>query len=196
MTDYHNKHHIVHPTSTIQDAQYLQERPSQNEFRTRELEDAILSLTHAGFGVRFLAYVIDLILLSCIKGLIIGPIVGFGGLQDTYFGIKLFSVENILSAIIYFSYFILMTYYFRATLGKMILGLQVLSTKEKKLSLTTVFTRELFGRYISNFFWSLLYLVVLFNPKKRGVHDMLSDTFVVKEDKAHVREFIINEGIR
>lgn len=196
MTKYKNEQYVEHRVSPLQDAQYIKERPSRSELRTRELEDAILELTHAGFCVRFLAYIIDLILLGCIKGLIIGPIVGFGGLQDTYFGIRLFSVENILSAIIYFSYFILMTYFFRATLGKMILGLQVMSTREHKLSLSTVFTRELFGRYISNFFWSLLYLVVLFNPKKRGIHDMLSDTYVVKEDKHHIRQFITNEGLR
>lgn len=196
MTEHFNESNTVRQYSPIDNGQYVSERASDTYSHKRKLEDEILALTHAGFGIRLIAYIIDLILISCIKGIIIGPIVGLGGLHDTYFGIRLFSVENILSAIIYFSYFILMTYRFRATLGKMILRLKVLSLKEEKLSIGTVLTRELFGRYISNFFWSLLYLVVLFNPKKRGIHDILSDTFVVREDKEPIRQFILNEGIR
>ncbi|WP_414053454.1 RDD family protein [Macrococcus equi] len=193
MSEYSNKAHVVHHTSPyVDDAQFKQNR----DMRTRKLEDDILELTHAGFGIRFLAYVIDLILIHCINSIITAPIVKIGGLEDVYLGIKLFSVEHILSAIIFFSYFVILTYCFRATLGKMILGLKVLSTKEDKLSVETVLTRELFGRYISKSFFSLLYLVVLFNPKKRGIHDLLSDTYVVKEDKEHIRQFILNEGVR
>ncbi|MCE4956336.1 RDD family protein [Macrococcoides caseolyticum] len=178
----------------IPDGQWV-ERTENDLAHTRQIENDILTLTRAGFGSRCLAYLIDLMLIACIKGIIIGPIVGIGGLENLYFGIRLFSIENILSAIIYFGYFIIMTYCFRATLGKMILGLKVLSVHEDKLSMLTVLTRELFGRYINNFFLNLLYFVVLFNPKKLGIHDMLSDTYVVKESSEHIRQFIANEGL-
>lgn len=191
MTEYINESTTVYHTEPTLDRQYISSRDARN---TR-LENDILELTHAGFGVRFIAYIIDLILIGCIKGIIVNPLVRFGGLEDVYLGIPLFSVENILSTLIFFGYFILMTYYFRATLGKMIMGLKVMSTLEDKLSIQTVVTRELFGRYISKAFLGLLYLVVLFNPKKRGIHDMLSDTYVVKENKEHIRQYILNEGI-
>ncbi|MGV2874943.1 RDD family protein [Macrococcus capreoli] len=186
----------VHSNSTtpIPDGHFVAQ--SNHDMYTRKLEDDILRLTHAGFGLRFLAYILDLLLIGAIKGIIISPIINIGGLQNVYVWIPLFSVEHILSTIIYFSYFVIMTYCFSATLGKMIIGLKVMSIKNEKLTMSTVLTRELFGRYINNFFLSLLYLVVLFNPKKRGIHDMLSDTFVVKEDKEYIRQFILKEGIR
>ncbi|RXK18244.1 RDD family protein [Macrococcus sp. DPC7161] len=151
--------------------------------RFRYTED-LKYVLKAGFGIRMCAYIMDLIIVFSIAKILIGPIIHFGHLEDVYLGIKMFSIENILNAIVYFSYFIFMTFFFKQTLGKMIFQLKVHS-KLKQLTFMQVLTRELFGRYICNFI-ALLYLVVLFNPNKEGIHDMLSDTCVIKENKAYL----------
>lgn len=161
-----------------------------------KLTEQLIHATEAGFGVRFIAFIIDLIVIGSIKSIILNPFDAWLGLSDMYIMTPLFSVYNVLSALIYFGYFILLTFFFNATLGKMILKLKVVHENGRKLSIGTVITREFFGRYISNFFAYLLYLVVLFNPNKRGIHDLLSDTLVVKEESAVLREKLVKREIR
>lgn len=158
-------------------------------------ERDIINSTHAGFGLRLAAYLIDLIAIWSIKKIIIHPIVSMLNLEDKHFWIPLFSVENIGSAFVYFLYFILMTWFFRATLGKMLFGLKVISYTRDPLTFGRVVIRELFGRYISDFFARLLYLVVLFNPKKQSIHDMLAETIVVKERDEQLRHRMIDAAI-
>lgn len=157
-------------------------------------EREIVNSTHAGFGLRLVAYLIDLIVIWSIKMIILHPIVRMFNLEDKHFWIPLFSVENIGSALVYFLYFVLMTWFFRATLGKMLLGLKVISYTRDPLTFGRVVTREFFGRYISDFI-KLLYVVILFNPKKQGIHDMLADTIVVKERDEQLRHRMIDIAV-
>ncbi|QQB06386.1 RDD family protein [Macrococcoides caseolyticum] len=161
-----------------------------------KLIQQLIHATEAGFGIRFVAFIIDLIVIGSIKNIVLNPFDASYGLSDIYIMTPLFSVYNVLSALIYFGYFILLTYFFNATLGKIILKLKVVHEDGRKLSIGTVITREFFGRYISNFFAYLLYLVILFNPNKRGIHDLLSDTLVVKEESALLREKLVKQEIR
>ncbi|UBH12523.1 RDD family protein [Macrococcus armenti] len=169
---------------------------SSHKYMDHKLRRQLIHATEAGFGIRFIAFMIDLIIVGSIKNIVLNPLDSAFDLQSMHAFIPLFSVYNVLSAVIYFSYFVLLTYFFNATLGKMILKLKVVHENGHKLTIGTVLTRELFGRYISNFFLYLLYLVVLFNPNKRGIHDLLSDTLVVKEDSALLREKLVKREIR
>lgn len=155
-------------------------------------ERDIVYATHAGFGIRFVAFLIDLLIIAALKTLIIGPIMTFTGIEDQYYLLPIFSISNLISAVIYFIYFILMTWFFKATLGKMICGLKVISFYNQSMTFFDCIIRELFGRYISNSLLGLPYLIVLFNPKKQGIHDMLSDTIVVRERQISLRSRIIN----
>lgn len=171
-------------------------RPKYAQQEKYKLEKSLVELTHAGFGIRLVAFLIDLIIIGCIKGLVINPLAAFTSIDKIYFGFEKFSMINIISALVYFGYFILMTYFFSATLGKMIFKLKVISEHHQKLSLMDILTRELFGRFISDALLRLPYLVILFNPSHRGIHDLLSDSIVIREEKEKIRNFIINEGIR
>jgi len=133
---------------------------------------------YAGFWMRFWAYLVDLIVIAGLKRLIVSPILGFFG-QESADGI--FSLSNLLSAVVFYLYFVLLTKYFGQTLGKMMFGIKVIPLKEKRLSWQTVIFREWIGRYISASI-VILYVLVAFLPKKQGLHDYFADTTVIHEN--------------
>lgn len=133
----------------------------------------------AGFWIRFWAYTADILILASIGMLIIKPV------------FRLFSLElnnpvwyapfSLITALLFYSYFVLMTKYCSQTVGKMIFGIRVVSKNGAKLSWGTVIFREWIGRLISIIPLNLPYLAVAFTPKKQAVHDIIADTLVVHE---------------
>ncbi len=136
-------------------------------------------MTHAAFFPRFVSYLIDIIVLWAVAQLTIVPVLTMLGVRDVFLGIEALSLENISTTLLYFIYFTLMTYFFKQTLGKMILGISVISSKGKKLTFSQVFFRETVGRIISNTLLYLPYLAVLFTDSKIGLHDFIADTYAV-----------------
>ena len=84
---------------------------------------------YAGFWIRFWAYTVDLIVVMSLRLILVRPSVLLLDLDTTGF----FSLYNILSALIFFSYFVLMTKYFGKHWGKMVFGLKVISLKKDTL---------------------------------------------------------------
>lgn len=103
-------------------------------------------MTHASFFPRFISYIIDVIVLWAVAQLTIVPILTVLEVRNVYFGIEALSIENIATTLLYFVYFTLMTFFFKQTLGKMILGISVISSKGAKLTFSQVFFRETVGR--------------------------------------------------
>ncbi|WP_083413173.1 RDD family protein [Bacillus massilinigeriensis] len=133
---------------------------------------------YAGFWMRFWAYLTDLIIIWSLNGLLIYPILrGLGISTDKD---SLFDPATVLTAIIFYLYFVLMTKYLGQTLGKMLFGLKVVDLKGERLSWGTVLFREWIGRFIS-ITVLLGYVIVAFLPKKQGLHDLFADTTVVHE---------------
>lgn len=133
----------------------------------------------AGFWIRFAAYIIDAILISCISGIILSPLML---VNDGYpIEVSAWTVNGIVATLIYYLYFFVMTKFFQQTLGKMIIGLKVVSTKDRPLTWQDVFFRETIGRIIHNAFMilKLLYVIVAFTKNKQGIHDMIGNTKVV-----------------
>ena len=60
--------------------------------------------------------------------------------------------------------------------------IKVETNKGEKLSFADVVYRELVGRLLTIFLAYLPYLAVAFTNKKKGLHDFIPDTVVVKED--------------
>ena len=75
-----------------------------------------------------------------------------------------------------------MTYFFHQTLGKMIFGIEVVSSNGYNLSFMQVIFRELIGRYITQALLNLPYLMILFNKNRMGLHDFIGDTLVVNSN--------------
>ncbi|TFE00916.1 RDD family protein [Jeotgalibacillus salarius] len=140
---------------------------------------------YGGFWIRVCAYLFDLLVIGALNGLLVYPVFRLSGLE---MGSGMFSGVNIVTAIVFFAYFVLMTKFFGQTLGKMIFGLRVVSKEGKRPGWITVIIRELAGRYIYTSitffglpFLAILYAVAAFTPKKQGIHDIFADTAVVHE---------------
>jgi len=141
----------------------------------------IQKMIYAGFFPRFWAYLIDLIVLWSLNQIVTNPLINGLDLQGVQLGIEMFSITNIATSALFFAYFAILTYYFQATLGKMIMGLSVDSGVGTSLGWKQVLYREWIGRYINVVLIGIPYVVVLFAKKNRGIHDYFSDTFVIKE---------------
>lgn len=147
---------------------------------------------YAGFWQRFMAYIIDLIVVFSITGL-------FNTVTLNYLNVEiklsLIGEFTLSFVIVLFTYFILMTYFFSQTLGKVIMKIKVETNKGEKLSWSDVIYRETVGRILTTVLFNIPYLFISILPKKKGLHDYIADTVVVKEDFSKLRKQM-NEKIR
>jgi uncharacterized RDD family membrane protein YckC/ribosomal protein L40E len=126
------------------------------------------SREHMGFWVRFAAYLIDSLLVLVLVALL-SRIFGVGGIFIAY----LFSLL----------YYVLLTTMQGQTLGKMVVGIQVVDARGYIPSLGTVLLREVVGKFISGLFFNLGYLWVGWDRDKRGWHDHIAGTYVVRKER-------------
>lgn len=139
---------------------------------------------YAGFWSRVVAFLIDLIVVYATASLL--NTLSFG-LLNKQLDFPILGEESLSYVIVVFTYFIAMTYFFSQTLGKMIMKIKVETNKGDKLSFTDVIYRELVGRLLTIFLANLPYLAIAFTNKKKGLHDFIADTVVVKEDFSRLR---------
>ena len=139
---------------------------------------------YAGFWTRFVAYLIDMIVIYAISSLL--NTISFG-LLNKVLDFPILGEESLSYVIVMFTYFISMTYFFSQTLGKMIMKIKIETNRGDKLSFADVVYRELVGRLLTIFLAYLPYLAVAFTNKKKGLHDFIADTVVVKEDFSKLR---------
>lgn len=139
---------------------------------------------YAGFWIRFVAYVIDMIVIYAVASLL--NTLSFG-LLNKQVDFPILGEESLSYVIVMFTYFISMTYFFSQTLGKMIMKIKVETNRGDKLSLADVVYRELVGRLLTIFLAYIPYIAVAFINKKKGLHDFIADTVVVKEDFSKLR---------
>lgn len=138
---------------------------------------------YAGFLIRALAFFLDgfvivgvLILLGFTYKIILNNLLSINtDLQQT----TKETGEIILVVVIYL-YFILTTYFWGATLGKKAGGLQVVRKDFTKPSFLQIILREVVGRTLSNLF-TIGYFIIPFNKQKRGLHDFLAGTVVIRK---------------
>ena len=151
---------------------------------------------YAGFWLRFIAYLIDDIILGAIGFVISLPFIGtiiFSGIAiselDECDGSKLFGVAGIIGAVLLliititavgWLYFALMeSSKQQATLGKMALGLKVTDMEGKKISFTRA-TGRYFGKIISNMIFMIGYILAGLTEKKQALHDMIAGCLVIR----------------
>jgi len=136
------------------------------------------AVAYGGFWIRVLAYVIDGILLGIVGG-VIGRL--FGPLDpEPSFDDLFFSPQTGLSLIVGWLYFALLESSERgATVGKMALGLRVVTSEGKRLSFLNA-TGRYFAKILSALILCIGFIMVAFTDRKRGLHDMIADTLVIK----------------
>ncbi|HIJ44521.1 MAG TPA: RDD family protein [Rhodospirillaceae bacterium] len=88
---------------------------------------------------------------------------------------------NVVLFILWFFYPAIMTSSkLQATVGKLCLGLIVVDNQERRLTFLRATGRE-FAKLVSIVFNGLGYLIVAFSQRKRGLHDILAKTYVLKK---------------
>ena len=141
-------------------------------------------LEPAGAGPRFLAFMIDMILVVMLAG--VGGFVGsLFGLLFSFYGWDQwgFILEQVARGI---ATLVLTGFYFasmesgasRATLGKASIGLMVLRDDDKPMKREQAYSRaaSAFVTVLTIFFG---FLLALFRPDKKSLHDLMSKTKVV-----------------
>src|SRR5690625_2516836 len=104
---------------------------------------------YAGFWMRLWAYVIDTIVIFSISGFFTSPLSLIDGFSNfSIFGF--WSMAAVISGLVYYSYFLIMTKLLGQTLGKMIFNLKVIPKNNDNLSWLDLFFREVIGRFIYN----------------------------------------------
>lgn len=144
----------------------------------------------AGFGIRVLAKIIDGILLSIvIYGTLFAFLFAFGfGMEEELFsatgqpsgGEIIFTlVFYLFSALVPCAYDTYMVGRFRATLGKMLLGLEVVRSDGEGLTYARAFGRY-WGTVLSYMICWIGYIMAAFDDQNRALHDQLADTRVIR----------------
>ena len=147
---------------------------------------------YAGFFVRLTAFLIDMIIVSVALAVIRVPMwfVSLNNPDNVLVRNFIFqySIVDIVCYLLTVLYFVLMTYYTGATLGKKLFQLRVVSTEDRKMTFFEVLYRESIGRFLSGVIMNLGYLLILAQKEHRGLHDLLADTSVIyyHEKKVYV----------
>ena len=117
---------------------------------------------YSSFGLRFLAYIIDMMVISAIFS--IGKFIFPIDPEAKVLGLVLADVIYTIVSLAYFTILSLITR--GQSLGKIITGLRVVSVGGGNLSTSQILIREIAGRYIQNKF-IFLYALALVTPKNK-----------------------------
>ena len=151
-----------------------------------------IGFKNTGMGIRLLAYIIDNLILS-ITFLVINFLLS---LITKSFDINIltneilfqYTLSDIALYVIRCLYFVLLTYYTSATIGKHIFRIKVVPINEsKRMTFIDILYRETIGRYLSQVILCVGYFMIWFTKDKLTLHDRLCDTKVVYKDKVQIK---------
>lgn len=152
-----------------------------------KVSDTLGSVDYAGFGARFLASLVDGIIVGAIyfvlmiPVLIMGVITAAGGgseLPTAMLGLQLlFQGIGWILTVAYYVYFTAKG----QTLGKKALKIRVVRAESGEApGYTKAFLREVVGKMVSAMVFGLGYLWMLWDGKKQTWHDKIAGTVVIK----------------
>lgn len=158
--------------------------------KLREGVQPAAAVRFGGFWIRLLAYLIDAIVLQTVTSIIAYSM--FGGFYtiprmepgDNPMMVMgpLFALmgrATLISLVIYCAYETIFVAKFGATPGKMALGLKVVRPGGGPVDVGRAFGRSL-ARMLSGVILGIGYIMIGFDSEKRGLHDMICDTRVIK----------------
>ena len=129
--------------------------------------DARPMTQYASFGKRFLAALLDGVILAIINGLISAVLGKNSGLA---------SLVSILIAWLYYA--IQESSEKQATLGKQALGIVVTDLEGKRIDFVKA-TIRYFSKILSTLILMIGYIMAAFTERKQALHDMIAGTLVV-----------------
>lgn len=126
---------------------------------------------NAGFGIRFVAYLIDAVVIIVANFII----------QTVFKTINMEAIGTLASVLAGWGYLIYFTGSTGQTLGKKALGIKVVKVDTgKHPDYVGAFLRDVVGKFISGIVLALGYLWIIWDPKKQAWHDKIANTVVVK----------------
>lgn len=132
-----------------------------------------MNQNYASLGARFLAAIIDFIILFIVQ-IVIGFIFGL------LLGENAQTVGSAASFGVSLYYWVFYQATTGQTLGKKVMGIQVLTLSGQRPSYMTFILREILGKFISTLILFIGYLFPLWDAKKQALHDKIASTIVVK----------------
>jgi uncharacterized RDD family membrane protein YckC len=145
-----------------------------------EFEEDVLTFDLAGLNSRALAFFIDIIIISLVALLAFG--IGVFFIKDTG-SIVLDRVFMPIYLLLFFlgsSYFVILNGYRGKTIGKMIMGIRIISSEGGNIGFWQSFARWI-GYYISGAFLFIGFLWSIFDKNSQSWHDKIAGTFVVRD---------------
>jgi uncharacterized RDD family membrane protein YckC len=136
-------------------------------------------VAYGGFWIRVVAYLIDGFLLTIVCG-VVERILGIDVFVSDWEHYHYDSMANVISLVIWWLYFALLESSERgATVGKMAMGLRVVTGSGQRLSFLNA-TGRYFAKILSGIILGIGFIMIAFTDRKRGLHDMIADTLVIK----------------
>jgi uncharacterized RDD family membrane protein YckC len=153
---------------------------------------------YAGFWWRFLAYIIDSIIISTISWIFILPIFAIMGISifsmkqsgynmddpTLFIGTFLMAIIPIaiISTTAQWLYFALMeSSKHQGTVGKLVLKIKVNDTSGNRITFARA-TGRYFGKILSGMIILIGYIMAGFTERKQALHDILANCYVIKEN--------------
>lgn len=148
---------------------------------------------YAGFWLRFVAWIIDRILLGISFSFISFPIMAASGLRNMMMNhppqtpAELLAMFGMLSRLIALAVVFNWLYYallessaWQATLGKKALGLEVTDMAGRRVSFARA-TGRYFGKIVSAFILMIGFIMAGFTAQKQALHDMMAGCLVIRK---------------
>jgi len=147
-------------------------------------------VSYAGFWIRFVAYLIDAIILGVAMGIVQFAVLG-SVLTFPHFDAQtrpemiiapmlgMIGLLSLVSIAISGAYESLFIFKYGATPGKMALGLKVVRPNGGPVDLGRAIGRY-FGKMLSGIILYIGYIMAGFDSEKKALHDMICDTRVIK----------------
>jgi uncharacterized RDD family membrane protein YckC len=159
---------------------------------------------YAGFWLRFVAYIVDYIIIQVAQSIIIFPVLGMFGITFFSFnedfdweymsegeiialiaaGIGAAGAAITIALVIQVLYYSLMeASKYQATVGKLVLGLKVTDMNGDALDFPKAFIRNL-AKILSGMILMIGYIIAGFTDKKQALHDIIAGALVIRNDEA------------
>ncbi len=157
---------------------------------------------YAGFWLRLAAYILDYFIIQILQSIVILPLLTLMGfdllknseeidlewLSQAEPAVALNVMINNIGELMILGLVITLLYYafmesskYKATIGKMVLRLEVTDLNGIPLNLGLALIRN-FSKLFSTLFFLIGYLLIGLTPKKQGLHDMMANTLVLRKE--------------
>ena len=150
-------------------------------------------MIYAGFFRRAAALVIDVLIIMLPMMFVFGPIFAIevfslgndptkmSEMQTRLVGVTLLGWQTVslIAMWLYFAFF--ESSKKQATWGKRLLGIKVVNTKGKRISFARASGR-FFAKILSYLIFYIGFIMAGFTNRKRALHDVIAETYVVKKD--------------